>query len=127
MSLVIMWRICCQGCSCLAYDIAEPDMPFFFRFQINVLSTGMLAHLILGDMANTGDAPEVRMKPHMVFVGAADHYDVEFAQKDAENVLKTLNDPSSYPNKESRPYELFKIEKRKLSCTFIVYRARLLN
>lgn len=74
----------------------------------------MLAHLILGDMANTADASEVRMKPHMVFVGAMDHYDAEFVQKDAEKVLETLNDPFSYPNKDSRPYELFKIEKREL-------------
>lgn len=75
----------------------------------------MLAHLMLGDMANTADASEVKMKPHMVFVGAVDHYDVEFPQKDAEKVLETLNDPFSYPNKEKRPYDLFKIEK----CEFV--------
>lgn len=75
----------------------------------------MLAHLILGDMAKTADEPKVRMKPHMVFVGASDHYDAEFVQKDAEKVLETLNDPFSYPNTQTRPCELFKIEKRELS------------
>lgn len=71
----------------------------------------MLAHLILGDMAKTADEPDVAFKPHMVFVSSDAHYDAEFVQKDAENILETLNDPFSYPSKDERPYELYKLAK----------------
>jgi hypothetical protein len=73
----------------------------------------MLAHLVLGDMAKTADEPKVAMKPHMVFVSSDAHYDAEFVQKDVEKILETLNDPFSYPNKDERPYELYKLAKCK--------------
>lgn len=87
-------------------------IPLSHRLQVNALSTGMLAHLILGDMAKTADASKVRIKPHMVFVTSSGHYDVDFVQKDAEKILETINDPFSYPSKDARPYELYKIAKR---------------
>lgn len=72
----------------------------------------MLAHLILGDMAKTADAPEVLKKPQMVLLSSDDHYDVDFVQKDAEKLLQALNDPFSYRSTDSRPRELSRLADR---------------
>lgn len=82
---------------------------FEHSLQVNVLGTGMLAHLILGDMAKTADAPEVLKKPQMVLLSSDDHYDVDFVQKDAEKLLQALNDPFSYRSTDSRPRELSRL------------------
>lgn len=73
----------------------------------------MLAHLLLGEMAKTADDPKCRKKPHIVFVGSSSHYDAEFVQKDAEKILETVNDPFSYSDTKKRPYELYRLEKRR--------------
>lgn len=101
-------RIVTEQVPCSAYSLVE------HRLQVNVLATGMLAHLVLADMAQTADEPKVAKKPHMVFLSSDDHYDVEFAQKDSEKLLETLNDPFSYQSTATRPRELSRLADREL-------------
>jgi hypothetical protein len=92
---------------------------YAYRIQVNALSTGLLAHLVLAEMAKTADAPKARFKPHLVFVSSTGHYGAKFAQQDAEKILPAINDISTYSSnsfiRRMELYNLSKCKKRGLS------------
>ena len=65
--------------------------------QINVLSTGLLGHLVLPVLARTAESQGNTFKPHLTFTSSMGNYTGKFPEG-AHKILGALNDEKTYPS-----------------------------
>ncbi|KAJ6517876.1 hypothetical protein C8R47DRAFT_97 [Mycena vitilis] len=68
--------------------------------QVNALSTGLLALLLLPLLKSTAAQPDA--SPHLTITGSASMFFTSFPEKSSPNIIQTLNDPSKSTNDGNR-------------------------